>query len=194
MTETDETEHAINRRKLLKASGATAIGITAFSDPVTATPPEEIRFCGCSQVCVYSTHSYRIFYATEEEDGYSCRLAPSTDEDEPREPGCYTAGEGEKVLGVLGGTRKVYHNPNNCARRALVDVDFNNCSGCDDDNCNESVNYSRDGKHRYMVEENNVVVKTRKCKPPEKWTPVPNGTLDDISDTLRSITRLGRFY
>lgn len=39
-------------------ASATAVGLVAFSGPISATAPEEIRFCGCSQVCVQSSHSY----------------------------------------------------------------------------------------------------------------------------------------
>jgi len=138
----------------------------------TAHPPTEIRFCGCSQVCVDSEESYRILYATEE-DGYSCTLAPATDETEERDPGCFTAGDDRKVIGVLGGARNLYYNPNTCARRALADVDPDDCTGCVDDNCDSSVTYEQTGRHEYEVVGSDVVVRTNRCNPPEKWSGGP---------------------
>lgn len=136
----------------------------------SAHSPDEIRFCGCSEVCVDSKRSYRVVYATEEDDGYSCRVAPGTDEVEHSEPGCFKAGDDEKIVGVLGGVRHMYHNPNNCAEKALDDVALNDCTGCVDNNCNKSVTYTQIGKHTYEVDSGNVVVRTHQCEPPEKWT------------------------
>ena len=174
MTETDGLEH-ISRRVLLKATGAVTVGSAAFTGLASAHPPEEIRFCGCSQVCVSSDESYRIVYATEGDDGYTCRVAPGTDETEHTTPDCFTAGEDEKVIGVLGGNRNFYHNPNTCAEKALDDVDLNDCTGCEDDNCDSTVTYERRGQHEYEVVGGDVVVRTRLCKPPEKWDDDPNG-------------------
>lgn len=178
----------ISRRSVLKASGATAVGLTAFSGFAGASAPQEIRFCGCSQVCVGfdGEESYRIFYATETDDGYTCSLRPATNEAEPREPKCFTAGEGEKIIGVLDGIRNVYPNPNNCAQRALADVTFDDCTGCLDDNCSKVVvTYEQTGRHEYEAS-NGVVVRTRMCKPPWKWEDDPNGPPEGGDDSAGS--------
>lgn len=158
-----------NRRKVLKATGTVAVGGAILPGIASAHPPEEIRFCECSQVCVDPRQSYRIVYASEGDDGYSCRVSPGTDDTEHSDPGCFKADDDEKIIGVLGGMRNMYHNPNNCAEKALDDVDLNDCDGCADDNCDKTISYTQIGKHTYEVDGEDVVVRTHKCKPPEKW-------------------------
>jgi hypothetical protein len=184
----------INRRVLLKATGVMAggvtLGSTMFVGLASADPPDEIRFCGCSQVCVSTETSYRIVYASEEGSGYACRVEPGTDEPEPRNPDCYTAGDDEKIIGILGGARNMYYNPNTCAERALNAVDLNDCTGCVDDNCDTLVSYDQVGKHEYEAkvtwgeddEEKVVTVRTRLCKPPEEWDDDPNGSQNNSED------------
>jgi len=179
----NDTDVSIDRRTLLKASGETAIGLTAFSGMASASPPTEIRFCGCSQVCVQSSASYRILYATETDDGYTCSLEPSITAPEPRTSDCYTVDPGEKVIGVLDGDRTLFLNPNTCAQRANEALgDPNDCAGCTENDgsagdCIRNVltedDYTRKGRHEYDAD--GITVRTRLCKPPERWTDDPNG-------------------
>jgi hypothetical protein len=185
----------INRRRILKATGAMAgamtLGSTSFVDVASAAPPAEIRFCGCSQVCVSSGKSYRIVYTREEDNEYWCRVAPGTDEMEPRTPDCYTAGKDEKIIGVLGGSRYFYYNPNTCAEAVLNEVNLNDCGGCKDNNCDSTVSYNQVGKHEYHTrvvwgegDSNSmtVTVRTRLCKPPAEWQDEPNGPPEKVLD------------
>jgi hypothetical protein len=180
------TALTINRRTLLKASGGTAIGLAAFSGTGSAHPADEIRFCGCSQVCVKTSHSYRILYATETADGYTCSLEPSITGTEPRDSDCYTVDSGEKIIGVLDGTRTLYLNPNTCAQRAIEALgDLNDCAGCTENDGTEGDciralltvdDYTKEGRHEY--EANGITIRTRRCKPPEQWDDDPNGPPD----------------
>lgn len=183
MTDRNDAGLSINRRALLKASGATAIGLTAFSGSVSASPLTEIRFCGCSQVCVKTSSSYRILYATETDDGYTCSLEPSITDAEPRSSDCYTAESGEKVIGVLDGQRTLYLNPNTCAQRAIEALgDLNDCTGCsaNDGTAGDCIrkiltvdDYTQAGIHEYDAV--GVTIRTRRCKPPDQWEDDPNG-------------------
>ena len=189
MTEENGTDWPLDRRSVLKASGAAAVGLAGFSGTVSARVPVEIRFCGCSQVCVKvgDPASYRILYATEAETGFTCSLDPAITEREPRTSGCYTADPGEKVIGVLDGQRTLYLNPNTCARRATDELgDPSDCAGCtandgSDGDCIRTVlgvdDYSREGRHEYDA--NGVTIRTRLCKPPEQWENDPGGPPND---------------
>lgn len=181
MTQSNDgpTDGTIDRRAVLRLTGSAAVAGVAFAGTASAHEPKEIRFCGCSQVCVDNDgESYRIIYATETDDGYTCSIEPATDQTAEREPGCFEAGSDEKVIGVLGGNRNVYWNPNNCARKALDEfsseggeLSFDDCTGCNDDKCSRPVEYDWENasQHEYPVKGLSVVVRTRKCKPPAKW-------------------------
>jgi len=168
---TDQTDGTarVTRRRLLKASSGTAIGVIGLSGSAFGHPPEEVRFCGCSRVSVRTTKSYRILTATETSDGYTCRLDRSTDAAERRESGWFVAEGEEKIVGVLGGSRNLFWNPNPCAQRAIDTLDPNECFGCHDDDCDEAVAYEQLGPHRYGAVGVDTVVRTRRCHPPAKW-------------------------
>lgn len=167
---------ALDRRTVLKLTGsAVAVGGVATGG-ASAHPPREIRFCGCSQVCVDNAgENYRVIYATETEDGYDCRIEPSIDAVAETDPDCYEyTPPDEKIIGVLGGSRHVYWNPNNCARRALDDLtggedSLADCDGCTDGGCTNLVEYTQQSRHEFHVDGSNVVVRTRKCKHPDDW-------------------------
>lgn len=156
----------INRRTLLKLAGAGTAGVATLSGTGSAHPPDEIMFCGCVQVCVTSDKNYRVFYATKEADGYSCRLEPGTDEIAESSPDCFGAGEDESIIGILGGERNVYWNPNPCAQMALAAVSLDDCAGCDDGMCANRVTYRRVGRHEYDATGKPVTVRTWNCTQP----------------------------
>lgn len=181
MTDHQFESRGVNRRTVLKTTGMATMGIAAFSGTASATPPTEIRFCGCSQICFQATDGpYRIFFATETEDGYDCRLEPDLYSG-LTESTCVTAGEDEKIIGLLNGGRRFFANPNNCAQRALDDVDLTDCTGYSDDVAIEHMTYSQVSRHEYIVDDpqsdnvDSVTVRTRQCKPPSQWDDDPNG-------------------
>lgn len=113
----------INRRRLLKVTGATAIGATAVSGVASAHEVTDGPvFCGCSQVCACGVGSADVIVATENGDGFSCtRVRQSFDF-------CYEVSEGKIIaLDVVDGP--TYCNPNeNCAGKALADCDEITCT------------------------------------------------------------------
>lgn len=177
------TDLSIKRRTVLKAGGTTVLGLTGLSGTASASPPSEIRFCGCSQVCVQTDASYRILYATETDGGYTCSLEPSITGTEPTSSDCYTVAPGEKIIGVLDGTRTLFQNPNNCAQQAIEAIDgLNDCAGCTaddgpDGDCIRDIrtaaDYAKEGPHK--LDADGITIRTRRCKPPAKWKDDPNG-------------------
>ena len=69
--ENQRTSGKVSRRRVLQASGATALAGVALVGSASAHKPHEIRFCGCSRICVHGTsgESGRVWIATE--DGLS---------------------------------------------------------------------------------------------------------------------------
>lgn len=161
----------IDRRDVLKAAGAGAVGVAAFSGVGSAHPPDEVRFCGCSRVCVDSTNSYRVIYVVEQEWLTTCSLEPTTSEPAESEPRCIEADENETIIGVLGGARNVYWNPNACAEKGLEWFSIDDCDGCDDGLCNDRVTYWPVGPDEYEVDGESVTVRTGACEPPSEWEP-----------------------
>ncbi|WP_440988394.1 hypothetical protein [Haloarchaeobius baliensis] len=114
----------IDRRRLLKLTGATALGGAAFSGVASAHGVTDGPvFCGCSQVCVCGWGSgAEVVVATEDgDDGFDCeRVWQDFDF-------CYEVDEGKIVAIDVEG--EVYCNPNvACAGDALEDCDID-CDG-----------------------------------------------------------------
>lgn len=177
MTDSEDTSAGITRRGLLKAGTGTALGVIGLSGSATAHPPQEVRFCGCSRVSVRTTKSYRVLYAEETGDGYSCRFDRATYAAEHRESGWFVAGDDEKIIGVLGGDRQLFWNPNTCAQRALDTLDANDCFGCLDPPCDDRVEYDQLGPHDYAVGGTDSLVRTRNCRPPDQWDEGPEQSI-----------------
>lgn len=163
-SERAEHHDGIERRELLKAAGAGAVGVAALSGSASAHAPTEIRFCGCSQVCVERSedHSaFRVVYATDVDGDFEC-TTPG-EEDKIRTDTCVEADSGRKIVGIIGGDGRFYCNPNNCARMALGRSTDPDCpdpeTGC--------VDCTQVDRHEYVC--NGVTVRTRQCKPPSEW-------------------------
>lgn len=168
-SEKERSPGGIDRRDLLKAAGTATAGIAAFSGTASAHPPDEVRFCECSRVCVDSDRSYRVIYAVEANWMTTCSLEPATSEPAESTPGCFEADDGETIIGVLGGTRNVYWNPNACAEMPLDVFSLADCDGCDDGACSDRVTYWRVGPNEYAVGGEPVTVRTDSCEPPSEW-------------------------
>lgn len=148
---TEAQSGRINRRRLLKIAGAGTVGLAASAGSVSAHPPDVVTFWGCSKVCVESSNNYRVLYANGDRWGYRCSIEPGTDELAESEPNCFEAGENERIMGVLGGQRNVYWNPNSCTTEILDGFSLDDCAGCSDDSCSSLVNYEQVGPSKYEV-------------------------------------------
>lgn len=123
MTDSPETS-TIDRRRVLKATGATAVGLTAFSGVAAAEERTDGPvFCGCSQVCMCGEGDADVVVASEQSDGtYSYERVTRT---------CNFCHEVEdaKIIAVEHDDT-TYCNPNeNCAGDALAECDVT----CDED-------------------------------------------------------------
>lgn len=184
MSDQQRESRGINRRIVLKTAGMATVGLAAFSGTASATPPEEIRFCGCSQICFEQNDGRNfVLYATETEDGYDCEL-----DEVGVEATCETAGDDEKIIGLFnrkGDDYRFFKNPNNCASRALSDVDPSDCHPPDLEDEILYMIYERVSRHEYVVRDpksvnvGEVTVRTRKCNPPSQWEDGPNGPPND---------------
>lgn len=139
----------LSRRRLLQLAGAGTVGLATLSGAASAHAPEEIRFYECSQVCVDPVRNYRVFYAAGDRWGYTCYLEPGTDERAETEPKCFETGEDEMILGILGGERNMFPNPNSCTGGIFDGFSLDDCTGCEDDDCSDVVGYERVGPGEY---------------------------------------------
>lgn len=119
----DEASTSINRRRVVKAAGATAAGIAVGSGTASAHEVTEDGgpvFCGCSQVCACVNWKADVIVATENDDGsFSCEAVPVEDNF------CYEVNEGKIIALDVHGNGDVYCNPNtNCAGDALEDCEI----------------------------------------------------------------------
>lgn len=117
---------AINRRDVLKAAGTTGGAIVALS-AATGTvaaggTPDQLYFCGCSQVVVtgLADNSITVYLRKTEEGG--CKTVTVNS------PDCEVGGErefafgyeyrgGEAILAVKTPDGNIWCNPNNCAEK-----------------------------------------------------------------------------
>lgn len=122
----------VNRRRVLEATGAAAIGGAMLSGMASAHPDEEDEltegpvFCGCSQVCACGTGRAEVIVAQENGDGlFECNSVPVEFDF------CHEVSEG-KIIAVEvtnDGETTIYCNPNeNCAGDAIRHcVGIDNC-------------------------------------------------------------------
>ncbi|QSG15191.1 hypothetical protein [Halapricum desulfuricans] len=195
MSDQQRESRGINRRTVLKTAGMATVGLAAYSGTASATPPTEIRFCGCSQICFGENDGRNfVLYATETEDGYDCEL-----DEVGVEATCETAGDDEKIIGLFNrrlDDYRFFKNPNNCASRALSDLGFDEPAGetvgdidCPlPDDLEDDILYmfyERVSRHEYVINDpksvnvGKVIVRTRKCNPPSQWVDNPNGPPND---------------
>lgn len=110
------SESTINRRRVLKATGAAVVGGTVASGVASAHEVTEGPvFCGCSQVCACGVGEADVVIATEDSGGsFSCRRVTRSFDF------CHEVDEGKIIAVEVEDT--VYCNPNeNCAGDALAD-------------------------------------------------------------------------
>ncbi|WP_436929294.1 hypothetical protein [Halosimplex halobium] len=140
---TDEKPRRVDRRTVLKAAGGTAVAVTAFSGTASA---HNGKFFGCERVCSGTDGDYAVVAV---DDGYECRLlekrGPREDVPWDWDAHCYTAGDGEVVVGYVAEDEYkkdegcwLCLNPNDCAEthyddaRAVRDaLDTSTCSPCE---------------------------------------------------------------
>lgn len=180
----DTEDTSIKRRRVLKLTGATVVGGTAAAGVASARPhaPEEVRFCGCTQVCVKRGEESDPFWVitAEDVDGdfvYDCQGPYEMD---------MCVEPGDKVIAIVDGALNVICNPNHCAamvRDRTGGIRTVTCSGT-------SVGIGRDfdvsscdceperepGQHEYECRlpdstggMTTVTIRTNKCQPPWKW-------------------------
>lgn len=118
----DHSGSAVNRRRLLKLVGRTAVGLGLWSGTASA---HRFTFYGCETVCTDTDGNFAV---VDTGDGYEGRtLSPDSRRDVPWSHDhtfCYTAADGERVVGfveenIYGGTCggngcTLHVNPNDC--------------------------------------------------------------------------------
>lgn len=127
-----------DRRTVLKSAAVAAVGVGAFSGTASATIPEQINFCGCSQVCVYDedNDNFQVVLAREPYELEDFKVVKSEDGDKLGDQFCYEIEEDSewKVVGVMGASGGdnpsvcnpdaeedgIYCNPGQCAQKALA--------------------------------------------------------------------------
>lgn len=140
---TDSQTSAIGRRTVLKTAGGAAVGVAAFSGIASA---HNGKFFGCERVCSGTDGDYAVVAV---DDGYECRTlakaGPREDVPWDWDAHCYTAAEGEAVVGYVAEDEYkkdegcwLCLNPNDCAEvhyddaRAVRDaLDASTCGPCE---------------------------------------------------------------
>ena len=138
----DSLPSTMTRRTMLKATTATAAGAALFAGSAQATEPDQLNWCGCSQVCVSGGNGNFVVITGEEDSstdstydgwrfrayGFRVRGGPGFCFEPAVEGG--VGGPDEKVLAVShlrdGAFDCFYCNPGNCAdksgaKQALLD-------------------------------------------------------------------------
>jgi len=139
---TDRTT-SLDRRTVLKAAGGTAVAVAAFSGTGSA---HNGKFFGCERVCSGTDGDYAVVAV---DGGYECRTLEKAgrDEDVPWDwdAHCYTAGEGEVVVGYVAEDEYEQDegcwlclDPNDCAENHYDDaravraaLDGSTCGACE---------------------------------------------------------------
>jgi hypothetical protein len=137
-----------DRRTVLKSAAVAVVGAGALSGTASANVPDQINFCGCSQVCVTPTggdDTFQVVLAKEPYDQDDFKLVT-------REGSfCYELAEDSeyKIVGVRGpgggnnpdicnpqsdpdASRPnlgLYCNPDQCAQKAIDALGDLSCSG-----------------------------------------------------------------
>jgi len=136
------------RRTVLKSAAVAAVGVGAFSGTASATTPDQINFCGCSQVCVHdpdASNSYQVVLAKEPYDfedfvivdtvrggneqlgnSFCYELTEEEQEDgykviavRPR-GGSGSPGSSGRTAVCIGRSEDLFCNPGTCAEKALA--------------------------------------------------------------------------
>ena len=110
--------HDINRRDLVKAAGATMVGVGAFAGTASA---HRVKFYGCSQVCVDTAGDFAVI---DTGSGLRCEeITQTSNRNDPPVRGwnqvlCLEVSGGEAIVGVCeGGSNGTFDpNPNRCAQ------------------------------------------------------------------------------
>jgi hypothetical protein len=123
-------EDAVNRREVLKAAGAGALSVGVASGVASAAKVTEVRFCDCSQVCVYGPTQGKpvtVVMAEETDDGWEFWGVEKT---LTRRVGgdygfCFEPGAGKIIavnprFGSAGVGHTLVCNPNDCVRKEAV--------------------------------------------------------------------------
>jgi len=128
---TDEIDHGMDRRTVLKGLGTGAVASVGFVGSASGHSVEEPPvFCGCSQLCVCVEGNADVLMARETDDGFDIGFIVEGGEldpyptGEPRYSGDFCVSTDDEdvpdgqIIGLqVAGTRWV--NPNQCAQAAL---------------------------------------------------------------------------
>lgn len=118
-TEAEQDGTNINRRRVLKAAGATAVGGALFTGTASAHEITEAVFCGCSQVCACGDGKIEVIVAEETNDGFACDRVTIDDDATTEFAFCHEEDD-RKVIAIEDGDGTVVCNPNEpCAGDAL---------------------------------------------------------------------------
>lgn len=114
----------VSRRNVLKASAIGAVGVGLFSGTASATNPNQINFCGCSQLCLDRPKGDKgVFYAITAEMVDDEWAFGRIRFGEQRGSDCDDVeGTDKKIIAVVPQVNPdglAYCNPNQCARKAL---------------------------------------------------------------------------
>lgn len=135
---TDRTEQGvrstvIDRRTVMKAVGATTIGLTGLAGTASATGTNgsfNYEFYGCSQVCTDKKHVKAVVWTGDE-----FRLAPITRSSNRNDPPvrdwdkvyCYEVKDGHAIVGICF-DGEFTANPNRCARNYPAPKSCGDCN------------------------------------------------------------------
>lgn len=157
----------------MKTAAATATGTVLFSSTASANFPDEIRFCGCSQVCLSSTDPNKKFWvvvACPTNGGFDFTYKKKRQENCPnsdKDVLCHELSDAElnddcKIVAVAfdqSGDGDVpdeddgiYCNPNTCAQKALDHAESTGEFTCD---------LEESGTHK----NNSITIETGGCSP-----------------------------
>jgi hypothetical protein len=150
-----------NRRTVLKSAAVAAVGVGAFSGTASANVPDQLNFCGCTQVCVCGSEggNYQVILAKEPYGEDDFTVVDTVDRGDRF---CYELSEaqldeGYKVVGVREGRggdkpvnrtkvcvgpdnpQTIHFNPGTCAQKALDVLMDGFCGG------SPELNFSNDG-------------------------------------------------
>ena len=120
----------MNRREVLKAAGAGALSVGVVSGVASAAKVTELRFCDCSQVCVYGPIQGKrvtVVMAEETDDGWEFwGEEKSMTSPVGHDYGFCFEPENGKIIAVNPrfGSAGIGHtlvcNPNDCARKKAL--------------------------------------------------------------------------
>lgn len=118
----------VQRRDVMKAVGATALGSAAFAGTASAHEVDSVNFCGCGRLVARGDvpGPYEVTLAKEGRGGTDITTIEAQSEVGGRDVFVFVQRGRGKILSItIDGT--TYCNPNQCAQNILDETDEVNC-------------------------------------------------------------------